>query len=79
MALNEEMGNMIWGQQPRSNSDVLALGNLCVDVIVPVPSLPPPDMSARRALLQQLNLQPEAQDETCWEVCVSENWAWAAL
>mmetsp|Transcript_2991 Transcript_2991/g.7381 ORF Transcript_2991/g.7381 Transcript_2991/m.7381 type:complete len:416 (-) Transcript_2991:319-1566(-) len=46
--------------------DVVSLGNLCVDVVVPVPELPPADTNARRQLLEKLTAAPA--DESAWEV-----------
>lgn len=53
--------------QPQQPFNVVALGNLCVDVFVPVESLPPPDDSVRQELLQRLTGQFTAPDEN-WEV-----------
>lgn len=47
---------------PRSQ----ALSNLCLDIVVEVPQLPPADEPARRALLQQLTAAPPPQEQ--WEV-----------
>ena len=43
-----------------------ALSNLCLDIVVEVPQLPPADEPARRALLQQLTAHPPPQNQ--WEV-----------
>jgi hypothetical protein len=39
--------------------------NLCVDVVIPVDQLPPPDAAARHALLQRLTAAPPGQE--AWE------------
>lgn len=46
--------------------DVVALSNLCVDIVVPVEELPPADTQARQQLLVQLTASPPSMDS--WEV-----------
>ena len=46
--------------------DVVALSNLCVDIMVPVEELPPPDAASRKQLLRQLTAQPPPVEQ--WEV-----------
>ncbi|KAF8072882.1 iolC [Scenedesmus sp. PABB004] len=46
--------------------DVVGLSNLCVDVVINVPELPPDDPAARAALLSQLAAAPP--DEGAWEL-----------
>lgn len=46
--------------------DLVALSNLCVDIVVQTDSLPPPDETSRRALLEQLTADPPPT--TAWEV-----------
>lgn len=46
--------------------DVLALSNLCVDIVLPVDDLPPPDASFRQQLLQQLTDHPPTKEQ--WEL-----------
>lgn len=50
----------------RKQFDVVALSNLCVDIVVQVDQLPPADEPSRRALLQQLTAQPPPVEQ--WEV-----------
>lgn len=42
--------------------DVVALGNLCVDVVVHLSELPPPDVALRKQLLKQLSQQAAPED-----------------
>jgi hypothetical protein len=56
--------------------DVVALSNLCVDVVVPVDRLPPPDEPSRRQLLTQLTASPPPRD--AWEVGGNSNFLIAA-
>ena len=60
-------------QQPPSSSnsdgkdyDVVGLSNLCLDVILPVDELPPPDPALRERLLDALTADPPSQES--WEV-----------
>lgn len=46
--------------------DVIALGNICLDIVLPMESLPPADMEERRRMLEELTANPPAQDS--WEV-----------
>jgi hypothetical protein len=46
--------------------DVVGLSNLCLDVILPVDELPPPDPALRERLLDSLTADPPSQDS--WEV-----------
>ncbi|KAJ4968495.1 hypothetical protein NE237_015196 [Protea cynaroides] len=57
-------------------ADVITLGNLCVDVVLNVPSLPPPSLEERRAYMEQLSAsQP---DKKYWEAGGNCNVAIAA-
>mmetsp|Transcript_17088 Transcript_17088/g.43383 ORF Transcript_17088/g.43383 Transcript_17088/m.43383 type:complete len:456 (+) Transcript_17088:91-1458(+) len=47
--------------------DVVALSNLCVDIVLEVPELPPPEPAARQQLLAELTAAKLVEDET-WEV-----------
>lgn len=38
--------------------DVATLGNLCVDIVLNVPKLPPPSRDARKAFMEQLSSSP---------------------
>jgi hypothetical protein len=53
-------------QHSSKEHDVIGLSNLCVDIVIPVQQLPPPDADARQALLQQLTADPP--DEQHWEL-----------
>lgn len=55
-----------WARHKRY--DVVALSNLCVDVVVNMEALPPPDVEARRQLLEQLSATPPPM--AAWEVGV---------
>ncbi|KAG2425649.1 hypothetical protein HXX76_013494 [Chlamydomonas incerta] len=46
--------------------DVVGLGNLCVDAVLPLPELPPPDRELRRQLLDTLTASPPPRSS--WEV-----------
>ncbi|PNW78680.1 hypothetical protein CHLRE_09g387050v5 [Chlamydomonas reinhardtii] len=46
--------------------DVVGLGNLCVDAVLPLPELPPPDKELRRQLLGTLTASPPPRSS--WEV-----------
>jgi len=50
--------------------------NLCVDVVIPVDRLPPPDAEERAALLQQLTAAPPGEE--AWECGGISNFAIAA-
>lgn len=56
--------------------DVIGLSNLCVDVVVPVRELPPPDTASREALLEELTSTSFSLDT--WEVGGMTNFAIAA-
>ncbi|XWS76299.1 hypothetical protein CRYUN_Cryun01aG0163800 [Craigia yunnanensis] len=45
--------------------DVATLGNLCVDIVLNVPKLPPPSPDARKAFMEQLSSSPP--DKQYWE------------
>lgn len=50
----------------RASTDVIALGNICLDVFVEVEELPSSDPKVRRQLLNTLMLAPPG--EASWEV-----------
>ena len=50
----------------RKQYDVVALSNLCLDIVVAVDALPPADEASRRQLLAQLTAEPPPQEQ--WEV-----------
>lgn len=50
----------------RQRVDVVGLGNLCVDAVLPLAALPPEDAAIRRQLLDQLTRSPP--DRSTWEV-----------
>ncbi|XVF21642.1 hypothetical protein REPUB_Repub12eG0108100 [Reevesia pubescens] len=56
--------------------DVATLGNLCVDIILNVPKLPPPSKDARKAFMDQLSSSPP--DKQYWEAGGNCNMAIAA-
>ncbi|XVF71940.1 hypothetical protein PTKIN_Ptkin12aG0080500 [Pterospermum kingtungense] len=56
--------------------DVATLGNLCVDVVLNVPKLPPPSPEARKAFMEQLSSSPP--DKQYWEAGGNCNMAIAA-
>ncbi|XP_038718302.1 fructokinase-1-like [Tripterygium wilfordii] len=56
--------------------DVATLGNLCVDIVLDVPELPPPSRDARKAYMQQLSASPP--DKQYWEAGGNCNMAIAA-
>ncbi|XP_050366741.1 fructokinase-1 [Argentina anserina] len=45
--------------------DVATLGNLCVDIVLSVPQLPPPDADRRKAYMDRLSASPP--DKKYWE------------
>jgi hypothetical protein len=49
-----------------ASTDVIALGNICLDVFVEVEELPPRDPKVRRQLLDDLMIDPPG--EASWEV-----------
>lgn len=56
--------------------DVATLGNLCVDIVLNVPQLPPPSRDARKAFMDQLSASPP--DKQYWEAGGNCNMAIAA-
>lgn len=40
------------------DNDVATLGNLCVDIVLSVPRLPPPAVEERKALMERLSASP---------------------
>ncbi|XP_022728119.1 fructokinase-1-like [Durio zibethinus] len=56
--------------------DVATLGNLCVDIVLNVPKLPPPSADARKAFMEQLSSSPP--DKRYWEAGGNCNMAIAA-
>lgn len=56
--------------------DVATLGNLCVDIVLNVPQLPPPSRDARKAYMDQLSASPP--DKQYWEAGGNCNVAIAA-
>lgn len=43
------------------NVDVATLGNLCVDIVLNVPQLPPPSLSQRKAFMERLASSPPSK------------------
>ncbi|CAN6684461.1 unnamed protein product [Malus baccata var. baccata] len=58
------------------NVDVATLGNLCVDIVLSVPKLPPPDVRDRKAYMDLLSASPP--DKQYWEAGGNCNMAIAA-
>ncbi|XVF80919.1 hypothetical protein PTKIN_Ptkin15bG0113700 [Pterospermum kingtungense] len=56
--------------------DVATLGNLCVDIVLNVPKLPPPSKDDRKAFMEQLSSSPP--DKQYWEAGGNCNMAIAA-
>ncbi|CAB4321896.1 unnamed protein product [Prunus armeniaca] len=56
--------------------DVATLGNLCVDIVLNVPKLPPPDVHDRKAYMDRLSASPP--DKQYWEAGGNCNMAIAA-
>ncbi|KAM5563561.1 fructokinase-1 [Rosa sericea] len=56
--------------------DVATLGNLCVDIVLNVPQLPPPDADRRKAYMDRLSASPP--DKKYWEAGGNCNMAIAA-
>ncbi len=56
--------------------DVIALGNLCLDIFVSVPELPSTQLDSRQKLLNQLTASPPSR--TAWEVGGNTNFTIAA-
>ncbi|OMO78418.1 Carbohydrate kinase PfkB [Corchorus capsularis] len=61
---------------PTKTVDVATLGNLCVDIVLNVPQLPPPSPDARKAFMEQLSSSPP--DKQYWEAGGNCNMAIAA-
>ncbi|XP_042486718.1 fructokinase-1-like [Macadamia integrifolia] len=57
-------------------ADIATLGNLCVDIVLNVPSLPPPSIGERLAYMEQLSASPP--DKKYWEAGGNCNVAIAA-
>ncbi|XP_043687529.1 5-dehydro-2-deoxygluconokinase 1-like [Telopea speciosissima] len=57
-------------------ADIATLGNLCVDIVLNVPSLPPPSIGERQAYMEQLSASPP--DKKYWEAGGNCNVAIAA-
>ena len=51
---------------PRGNPEVIALGNICLDIFSEVPVLPSSDLEVRRRLLDELTRSPPGEES--WEV-----------
>ena len=62
--------------QKSCSYDVIALGNLCLDIFVSVPALPSKEESSREKLLQELTASPP--DRSAWEVGGNTNFMIAA-
>ena len=62
--------------QKTCSYDVIALGNLCLDIFVSVPELPSTEESSRRQLLNQLTASPPCR--SAWEVGGNTNFMIAA-
>ncbi|XP_028807949.1 uncharacterized protein LOC114762607 [Neltuma alba] len=58
------------------DNDVATLGNLCVDIVLNVPQLPPPSVEERMAFMKQLSASPP--DKKYWEAGGNCNMAIAA-
>ncbi|KAG8485481.1 hypothetical protein CXB51_021174 [Gossypium anomalum] len=56
--------------------DVATLGNLCVDIVLNVPKLPPPSPDSRKAFMERLSSSPP--DKQYWEAGGNCNMAIAA-
>ncbi|KAI6674822.1 hypothetical protein NL676_002728 [Syzygium grande] len=56
--------------------DVATLGNLCVDIVLNVPALPPPSKEERKAYMEELSASPP--DKRYWEAGGNCNTAIAA-
>ncbi|MQL98922.1 hypothetical protein Taro_031639 [Colocasia esculenta] len=62
--------------RPLKSADVATLGNLCVDIVLNVPTLPPAPREERKAYLERLSASPP--DERFWEAGGNCNLAIAA-
>ncbi|URD72700.1 pfkB family carbohydrate kinase [Musa troglodytarum] len=60
----------------RKNVDIATLGNLCVDVVLDIPSLPPASTAEHRAYMERLEASPP--DKKFWEAGGNCNLAIAA-
>ncbi|KAI9071955.1 hypothetical protein K1719_046100 [Acacia pycnantha] len=58
------------------DNDVATLGNLCVDIVLNVPQLPPPSAEERKAFMKQISASPP--DKKYWEAGGNCNVAIAA-
>jgi len=64
------------GTQKAYTYDVIALGNLCLDIFVSVPELPSTEVHSRQKLLSQLTASPPSR--AAWEVGGNTNFMIAA-
>lgn len=64
------------GTQKACTYDVIALGNLCLDIFVAVPELPSTEVRSRQKLLSQLTASPPSR--AAWEVGGNTNFMIAA-
>ncbi|KAI3423270.1 PfkB domain-containing protein [Psidium guajava] len=73
-------GRCVGGEEVRSiaakDVDVATLGNLCVDIVLNVPALPPPSKEERKAYMEELSASPP--DKQYWEAGGNCNTAIAA-
>ncbi|XP_010557162.1 PREDICTED: probable fructokinase-4 [Tarenaya hassleriana] len=59
---SDNAGGVVIAEKP---IDVAALGNLCVDIVISVPELPPPSCRDREAFMNKLSASPP--DKKFWE------------
>ncbi|XP_066384114.1 uncharacterized protein [Miscanthus floridulus] len=64
------------GEGGMKDTDLSTLGNLCVDVVLSVPQLPPPPREERKAYMERLAASPP--DQKFWEAGGNCNLAFAA-
>nr|AWA44666.1 Protein kinase [Saccharum officinarum] len=64
------------GEDGRKDTDLATLGNLCVDVVLSVPQLPPAPREERKAYMERLAASPP--DQKFWEAGGNCNLAFAA-
>ncbi|CAD6209704.1 unnamed protein product [Miscanthus lutarioriparius] len=64
------------GEDGRKDTDLATLGNLCVDVVLSVPQLPPAPWEERKAYMERLAASPP--DQKFWEAGGNCNLAFAA-
>ncbi|ONL93968.1 pfkB-like carbohydrate kinase family protein [Zea mays] len=64
------------GEDGRKDTDLATLGNLCVDVVLSVPQLPPAQQEERKAYMERLAASPP--DQKFWEAGGNCNLAFAA-